>query len=263
MIDARILSDEQGRLLILTGPSQQYDHGVLGDAIEATHITRFDHPRTGDVSALVQIPDGLVIEGIAPIWADLNDDGEREIIVTVSNAQQGAQILVFNEAGQQMAAGPAIGQGNRWRHQIAVAPFGPHGEIELVDVLTPHLGGVVEFYRWEGDELQVIAQISGYTSHVIGTRNLDMAAAGDFDGDGHVELLLPNQARTALGAIRRTADGADTGAGAGVVWSLTLDGQMTTNLGAVTLPDGGIAIGIGQENGILLPGGNSLRIWSP
>jgi len=267
LLDARILSDEQGRLLILTGPSEQYAHGVLGDAIEATHITRIDHPLNGTVSALIQIPDGLVIEGIAPIWADLNNDGVREIIVTVSNAQQGAQILVFNEDGQQIAAGPAIGQGYRWRHQIAVAPFGPNGETELVDVLTPHLGGVVEFFRWEGEELKVIAQISGYTTHVIGTRNLDMAAVGDFDGDGHVELLLPNQARTELGAIRRTADGADTEAAAEVVWSLPLDGQLTTNLGAVKLADGGIAIGIGQENGILrssmLPAGNSLRIWSP
>ncbi len=256
--DARILQDEHGRLLLLSGPTEKYDHGVLGDSMEAASITRMDDPLSGDVSAVVQMPDGLVIEGLAPIWADLNGDGEREIIVTVSNTQQGAQILVFSEDGQQIAAGPTIGQGYRWRHQIAVAPFGPKGEIELVDVLTPHLGGMVEFYQWQGDQLKVVTQVTGYTSHVIGTRNLDMAAAGDFDGDGRLELLLPNQTRTELSAIRRTPDGA------AVVWSLPLDGRMTTNLGAVTLPDGSIAIGIGQENGILLPNEpNSLRIWSP
>ena len=46
--DARILSDEHGRLLFLTVPAEDYDHGVLGDAIEATSITRFDDPLTGD-----------------------------------------------------------------------------------------------------------------------------------------------------------------------------------------------------------------------
>jgi hypothetical protein len=257
--DARVLQDEDGRLLLLSSPTEHYDHGVLGDAIEAESITRVDNPATGDISALIELPENLVIEGIAPIWADLNGDGLREIIVTASNAEQGAQILVFNEAGERVATGPAIGQGYRWRHQIAVAPFGPNTDLELVDVLTPHLGGVVTFYRWEGEQLQITAQLPGYTSHIIGTRNLDMAAAGDFDGDGRVEVLLPNQARTELAAIRRTG----TDPGAEVVWSLALDGEMITNLGAVTLPGGDLAIGMGQENGILPSASYSLRIWHP
>jgi hypothetical protein len=180
----------------------------------------------------------------------MDSDGVREIIVTTSNPQQGAQILVFNEGGKQIASGPAIGQGYRWRHQIAVAPFGPGGEMEFVDVRTPHIGGIVEFFQWKNDQLQVVAQISGYTSHVIGTRNLDMAAGGDFDGDGKIELLLPNQARTTLAAIRRTETGAQE------AWSIPLEARMNTNLGAVTLVDGRIAIGIGIDNGIL-------RIWHP
>jgi hypothetical protein len=254
--DARILSDGQGHLILLSGPTDRYDHGVLGDAIEASSITFIPNPLFDEASVLITIPGDLVIEGISPIWADLTGDGEKEIIVTVSNASQGAQILVFNTDGQQIAAGPAIGQGYRWRHQIVVAPFGPNGELELVDVLTPHLGGVVEFYRLEGDQITIVAQVPGYTSHVIGSRNLDMAAAADFDSDGSIELLIPLQDRSELGAIRRIGDDAQ------VVWSLTLDGQMSTNLGAVTLPDSGIAIGVGQENGILqYP--YSLRIWHP
>ncbi len=55
----------------------------------------------------------------------------------------------------------------------------------------------------EGDQLRTVAQVPDYTSHVIRTRNLDMAAAGDFYGDGQVVLntLLALESRLALNAI--------------------------------------------------------------
>lgn len=68
-----------------------------------------------------------------------------------------------------------------------------------MDALTPHIGGEVEFYRLRGDQLEIVAQVPSYTSHVLGTHNLDMATAVEIDGDGRLELLLPNQARTELG----------------------------------------------------------------
>jgi hypothetical protein len=160
----------------------------------------------------------------------------------------GAQIAAFAEDGRLLAAGPAIGQGNRWRHQIAVAPFGPGGERELVDVLTPHIGGVVEFYRWEEGGLRIIASVPGYTSHVIGTRNLDLAAAADFDGDGRVELLLPTQERRQLGAIRRSETGAAP------VWHVPLDGVMATNLGVVEGENGRLSLAVGRAD-------QTLRLW--
>ncbi len=75
-----------------------------------------------------------------------------------------------------------------------------------------------------------------------------MAVAADFDGDGRIELLLPNQRRTELGAIQRTADGAD------VAWSLPVEGVVVTNLAAITLPDGRLAAGVGRGDGVL-------RLW--
>ena len=158
--------------------------------------------------------------------------------------------FVFDETGAQIAAGPAIGRGSRWRHQLVVAPFGPEGQLELVDVLTPHIGGTVEFYQLAGKTLRIVAKLPGYTSHVIGTRNLDMAVAGDFDGDDRLELLIPNQSRTELGAIRRTVDGAE------VAWSLSVEGIVNTNLAAVTLTDGRLMVGVGRGDGVL-------RLWGP
>ncbi len=250
LLDGRLLVDESARILLLTDATTRYDHGVLGDGVEAASITLVETSPALRVAGKIDLNPPGVVEGIAPIWTDWTGDGKREIIVTLSDAQQGARLAMFSEAGALLASGPAIGRGYRWRHQIAVGPFGPDGELELVDVLTPHIGGVVEFYRLAGDQLQIVAQVPGYTSHVLGSRNLDMSAAGDFDGDGRLELLLPDQARTSLGAIRRNPGGAE------VAWTVSLGERMSTNLAAVVFPDGTLGVGAGHV-------GNKLRLWLP
>ncbi|MEJ2757212.1 MAG: hypothetical protein P8046_01910 [Anaerolineales bacterium] len=247
LLDARLLSDEEGNLLALVAPSDVYQHGILGDEVEAKGV------------ALVSIGEGVnrlgifsdqVIEGIAPIWTDLNTDGIREILLTLSNRQSGAQLVVMNQEGEIIAQGEPIGTGYRWRHQIAVAPIGPNREMEIVDVLTPHIGGVVEFFRWEGDQLVKVAEISGFTSHVIHTRNLDMAFVADLDADGRLELLLTQQDLSALGILQRSESGVE------MVGELPLEGGLTSNLVGISLPDGGmvVAAGIGSGN---------LRVWLP
>ncbi len=248
--DARLLADERDRLLLLTGATRRYDHGILGDRIEAGSVTLIETDPQPRIALTITIPAPRVIEGLAPIWADLDGDGRREIIVTQSDDIQGAQVVVYDELGNPIAFGPAIGQGHRWRHQIAVGSFGPSDETELVEVITPHIGGVVQFYQLRDGELEVIADVSGYTSHMIGSRNLDMAAAGDFDGDGRVELLLPDYRFTTLATIRRTGDGAE------VAWMAPTGARVTTNLATLQLPGEGVTVGVGREDGIL-------RVWVP
>ncbi|MBE7530461.1 MAG: hypothetical protein HND44_23785 [Chloroflexi bacterium] len=253
--DARILFDGHGRLLLLTDPTGRYPHGVLGDSIEAGGFALIQTDPEIKVIAHFLIPEPQVVEGIMPLWADWNGDGQREILLTLSDAEQGAQLVLFSEAGVRLAAGPAIGQGNRWRHQIAIAPFGPNGEMELTAVRTPHLESTVEFYRWQGNALQLVAQLPGYTSHSIGSRNLDMAMAGDFNGDGRMELLLPTAGLNQLGGIQRTNEGATT------VYHLGIGGKLASNLAGVAMgdghrDDGNTAVGLGRTD-------NVLRIWQP
>jgi hypothetical protein len=250
LLDGRLLVDEQERILFLSGPTTRYDHGVLGDETEASSITLVETEFDPEIVLEITIDQDDVVEGIMPLWADLSGDGRREIIVTQSNAENGARIVVYNEDGSIIGQGPSIGQGYRWRHQLTAGPFGPDGETELVDVLTPHIGGVVEFYQLIGDDLVIVASVRGFTSHVIGTRNLDMAVAGDFDGDGHFELLLPDQSRNELGGIRRTDNGAE------VAWRVPVGGRVVTNLAAVELNDGRLSVGVGRQDG-------TLRIWLP
>jgi len=245
--DARLLIDEQERVLLLTKPSSRYPHGIAGDRLEATEITLLEtHPSLKAVTR-ISIPGQRVVEGISPIWADLNGDGRREIIVTISDSEQGAQVVVYSESGDQLAAGPAVGRGNRWRHQIAVAPLGVNGELELAEVLTPHIGGIAGFYRLDGESLNLVAQQAGVTSHTIGSRNLDMGIAGDLDGDGQPELVVFDQSFTDLTAMRRTVDGIE------IAWQTPVGGKAATNLASVNL-DGGISLGVGRDDGVL-------RIW--
>ncbi|MDQ3999518.1 MAG: hypothetical protein M3283_00640 [Actinomycetota bacterium] len=68
----------------------------------------------------------------------------------------------------------------RWRHLLAAGPFDQGGEVELAEIRMHHAGGKIEFYRpdFETGELKIAASVSGYTTHRIYSRNLDMARAG-------------------------------------------------------------------------------------
>lgn len=248
--DARILVDENERLLFLTDPTNSYGHGVLGDEIEARSISLIETEGEPSLVSEITVPEGSVVEGTAPIWGDLTGDGAREIIVTVSNRDQGARIMVYSESGEVIGTGPAVGQGYRWRHQLALGPFGPQEEMELVDVLTPHIGGKVEYYRLNGESLDIVAGITGFTSHEIGSRNLDMAVAGDFDGNGELELLVPTETREELGGLRRVESGIE------VAWRVSLGGKLATNIATVTTPEGELAVAVGRKD-------RRLRIWLP
>lgn len=246
--DARILTDENDRILFLSDPTHNYAHAVLGDAIEAASITLID-PKNSAFQFKKIIPEaGDVIEGISPIWADMDLDGTREIIVTQSNQVVGARIVVYREDGSILAESAPIGKGFRWMHQIAAAQFIDGGPLELAVIRTPHIGGEVEILGLVEDRLEVQASLSGYSTHKLGSRNLDAALVADFNGDGIIELIVPGQEQTTLTGIQFTA-------GALIpVWTQLLDAQLSTNIAGVAVTHQHMLLGAGTED-------NSLKIW--
>jgi len=242
--DSRISVGRDGLVSVLAGPTDRYPHGVLGDDLEAERIVIVD-PVAGTVTGETVISAPSVIEGIAAPWLDANGDGVDELLVTVSNGEVGARLAIFDRNGELVAQGPPIGRANRWRNQLGAGPTGPNGELEVIDVRVPHIGGVIEYFRVDGDELVLHAQQSGFTSHVYGARNLDMAIAADVTGDGRVEILVPTQERTALGVLSRTDDGVE------VVAELPLPGRLVSNIAGASLADGSVAIAVGTSDGTL------------
>jgi WD40 repeat protein len=248
--DSRILVDEKDRILLFADPTERYNHGVLGDHIEAESVVLIETKPELVIKTIITIKSPEVIEGIKPLWVDLNRDGEREIIVTVSDIRNGAGLVLFDESGDELARSSFIGMGYRWRHQLTAGPYGPDGEMEILDVMTPHIGGPLEFFRWSGKYLKLFSTIGGFTSHVMGSGNLDMTVGGDFNGNNISEIIAPAFNRSELGAIERNESGSI------VVYRLGLSGRITTNLSSFRFSDGRISLAVGMDN-------NVMRIWLP
>jgi len=246
--DARLLVDDTGRLLFLSEPTSEYAHAVLGDDLEAAGITLVNTQTSPPQIAKIAAQGSEVIEGITPLWADLNGDGTREIIVTQSNSQDGARLVAYSEDGSLLAASQPIGQGFRWHHQLAVGTFLPGDQVQIAVVRTPHIGGVIELFALENGQLVRRAELAGYSTHQIYSRNLDSALSLDLNADGILELLVPEQSQQAI-ALVAFRDGALR-----PVWRAELDNILSTNLAGITLADGGLAFGLGEVDGIL-------RIW--
>lgn len=244
--DARPVTDGDGRVVTIAGATDRYDHGVLGDELEGGAVV--EAARDGARLGLrrVTAPAGLVIEGHAPIWADVDDDGRRDVVVVLSDDEDGGRPAALT--GGRWRVGPGIGQGRRWRHAIAVGPFGPGGEVELVAGRTPHLAGGLEFLRLGDDGWRVTAALEGLTSHELGSRNLDQAVAGDFDGDGRPEAVAMDPGRETLVAVAHTGDGARE------AWRAAAGGAVVTNLAPAALGNGRLGLAVGTK-------GRKMRAW--
>lgn len=243
--DARLILSSQGVLAALSAPTDRYPHGIAGDPLEAARVDLIDLAAL-QVVASVEIPDGRVVEGSAPLWADLDSDGTDELILTLSDASSGARLAVLSDDGAFVAESDPIGLGNRWRHQIAVGPFGPNGETELVDVRIPHIGGAVEFFTMANGRLGMTASLKTFSSHVIGSRNMDQALAADANGDGRPEVVVPHPAMTSLAGVQRTDDGAEE------AWVFDLGERLSSNLAGVTTRDGRFVLVAGLADGRVL-----------
>lgn len=179
-------------------PTTRYAHGVLGDAVEAGAL-RVKNQR-GETYTF-RLPSTEVFEDIAPRLADLDLDGRTEIITILSSASGGGSVAVFHLNGNaliKVAQTPFIGRSNRWLNIAEIDNFGANRRPDIAIVVTPHLAGVLRFYRYRNGVLALIAQAQGFSNHFIGSNELRLSASADFNGNRIPDLYLPSLNRRDL-----------------------------------------------------------------
>lgn len=246
--DTRIVLDGD-TMSLLTDPATHYTHAALGNLEEPTTVSMVRAKPQLELTSKIELGAAIVMEAVSPLWADVTGDGEAEIVVTVANTPvaRGARITVFTRRGDLVAKG-ALSPGG-WRHLLGVGPTGPAGETEVVDIQKPHVQKIVNYYRPNGDSLDVEAHATSYSSHDYGSSNIYMVLMGDFDGDpSNIELLVPDADRRIVKILARRLEGQVDELG-----SLDPGGVLSTNFSWVASEQESF-FAVGTE-------GQELKVW--
>ena len=225
------------------GATKRYGHGVLGDAIEASRLV----VSNGSAELSFELEDDAVFEDLEPRIVDTDLDGRPEILAIKSYLRAGATVALYglrDGALVPMAEAPAIGTPNRWLNPAGAADYDGDGRIEIALVETPHIGGILILYRWEGGRwLKEVARLPGYSTHRIGSTVLAMSHSHDWTGDGIADLLLPRQDRATL-ALVSAAGGTPR-----EIAHLRNPAEIVTPLAEIDREDGGPALLYGLADG--------------
>lgn len=185
-----VATNETGETAWYEGPTDRYQHGALGDIIEAgTLAVRIDGK-----TLRLDLPQSQVYEDIAPRFADIDGNGTQDLVTIRSDLKAGAAIAVYtvqdNKIVELVATQP-IGLANRWLNIAGIADFNGDGALDIAQVIKPHLTGNLQILTFEGGKLRILESLNGLSNHINGTTELDMSAVADIDGDGVMDLILP------------------------------------------------------------------------
>ncbi len=182
-------------------PTRRYGHGILGDAIEAGAL----HVEISNGKQLsLQLPETEVFEDRTPRLVDLDGDGAIEIVTIRSSVSKGASVTIYglvNGALVQRATNGFIGRSNRWLNIAGIASFAGGQEQQIAYVETPHIGGTLYFYAFRNGSLVRTGAMQDFSNHAIGTREMQLSAVVDIDGDLRMELAVPSDNRQSLRII--------------------------------------------------------------
>jgi hypothetical protein len=228
----------------LAEPTDRYDHGILGDKIEAGSVVI--ETRDGKQHS-VRLKNNAVFEDLQPRIADLNGDGHDEIIVVKSYLKRGSALAVIAEHKRKFriaAETPPLGAAHRWLDPVGIADFTGDGNTDIALVRQPHLIGALELWRWRDGRLHKVAEINDAANHIAGARAIDMSVVADFDGDNIADIAVPSLDRSRVRIVSFAPHARE-------IANITLPAKAVTNLGLIkgkTAP----AVALGLADGSLV-----------
>jgi hypothetical protein len=191
-------------------PTDRYNHGILGDAIEWGALRMVVDQCFGCEARMMRtfvlrLPATRVFEDVAPRLFDVDGDETPEVIVVETDLSRGARLAIYHEGGL-LAATPFIGRSHRWLAPIGVGATDLDGDgfVELAYIDRPHLAKTLRVFRYRDGELKLVGELPGVTNHRIGERDI---AGGIRDcGDGP-EMIVADAGWQSVLAVRFDGSG--------------------------------------------------------
>lgn len=207
-------------------PTTNYQHGILGDLLEASSLKVVD--RRGREYE-VELPLDHVFEDRTPRLADITGDGQAEVITIRTNIIRGSQVVVYGMVSgslRQIAETPHMGRAYEWLNIAGIADFNGDGKKDIAIVEKPHDEGRVSYWTFNGKVMERMAYIDGFSNHVSGLNAMHLSAVVSHP-EGYNYLILPTMARTQISALRLNGGEVEQ------MWSERLPGAVQTGFGVV------------------------------
>lgn len=179
-------------------PTGRYNHGILGDKIEAGILVV---ETNRGIKLGYKLPETEVFEDITPRLADLDGDGKTEVITIQSSLLAGASLAIYQVNGgvlELRVRSAFIGRPNRWLNIAGIANYTGNKTSEIALVVTPHIGGRLDLFKFHKGKLYRLMSERGFSNHFIGSREQRLSASYRENGMRQVNLALPSADRKNL-----------------------------------------------------------------